>query len=115
ANKQLYVRVELPRQMSTGVWDTGAYDWLAIGRLADVLKLPAMSDPKAYGPNGQMDALLDWAVGQVNRYKLQLLFCAGSTEWVEGRLACNLSDQDVLARLGNVSLVSPAPVIQPGQ
>ncbi len=114
-DKQLYVRVELPRQMSTGVWDTGAYDWLAIGRLADVVKLPVMTDPKAYAPNGQMKALLNWAVGQVNRYKLQLLFCTNSSEWVDGTAECNLSYQEALARLGDVTLVKPPGIIQPGQ
>ncbi|GIK37438.1 MAG: hypothetical protein BroJett011_12710 [Chloroflexota bacterium] len=115
ADKRLYVQVELPRQMSTGTWDTGAYDWTAIGRLADGLKLPAPADPKAYAPKGQMETLLDWAVGQVNRYQLQLLFYANSTEWINGTPSCNLNYREALDRLGDVTMVTPYDIIQPGQ
>ena len=48
AEKQLSVRVELPQRLSTGTWDTGAYDWTAIGRAADVVKLPTWPDPRAW-------------------------------------------------------------------
>ncbi len=113
-NKQLYVQVELPRQMSTGAWDTGAYDWPAIGRLADVVKLPPSPDPRAYAPGGHMEAMLNWAVGQINRYKLQLLFYANSTEWVDGRPR-ELSYPQALERIGDVTTVRTLEVIKPGQ
>ena len=115
ADKRLYVQVELPRQVSTGDWDTGAYDWIAIGRLADAIKLPALADPKAYAPNGQMETLLDWAVGQVNRYQLQLIFYANSTEWVDGALLCSLSYQEALGRLGDVNLINSDDSFRPGR
>ena len=62
-----------------------------------------------------METLLDWAVGQVNRYQLQLIFYANSTEWVDGALLCSLSYQEALDRLGDVSLINPDDSLQPGQ
>ncbi len=113
-DKQLYVQIELPRQMSTGGWDTGAYDWPAIGRLANVIKLPTSPDPKDYAPGGQMEAMLNWAVGQVNRYKLQLLFYANSMEQVDGN-ARDISYDQALEQIGDVAAVNAPGVINPGQ
>ena len=70
--KQLSVRFELPAQVSADTWDTGVYDWVAIGAVADMVKVPVPEDVHAYEPGGQMDSMLSWAVGQVNRYKIQL-------------------------------------------
>ncbi|MFQ5886578.1 MAG: hypothetical protein ACE5II_05015, partial [Anaerolineae bacterium] len=71
--KLLTVRVEPPAQIAEGHWDTGAYDWRAIGRAADGLRVPAIRDPEAYVPGGRMEALLRYAVSEVNRYKIRLL------------------------------------------
>jgi uncharacterized protein YraI len=71
--KVLDVRVESPRQVSYDQWDTGVFDWMALGRSADTIKVPCIPDPKAYVPDGQMDQLLKWAVSQVHRHKLQIL------------------------------------------
>ena len=54
-----------------GSWDTGAYDWRALGQAVDALEIPVPADPEAYVPGGWLESLLDWAVGEVNRYKLQ--------------------------------------------
>jgi spore germination protein YaaH len=78
-DKRLAVRVELPAQVALDRWETGGYDWLAIGAAADVVKIPAPADPQAYAPGGWMDAMLEWAAGQVNRYKLHLLVSTHST------------------------------------
>jgi spore germination protein YaaH len=114
AEKQLYVQIGLPQQANGAVWDTAGYDLPAIGRLADLVKLPISNDPGAYTPGGQMEAMLDWAVGQVNRYKLQLIFSANSTEWVAGTL-CDLNYQQALQRLGAVTLAGKSEIIAPNQ
>ena len=80
ADKQLSVHVEFPKQVSADVWETGGYDWQAIGRLADVIKLPPPPDPTVYAEGQQMEALLNWAVGRVNRYKLQPILRTQSVE-----------------------------------
>jgi hypothetical protein len=78
--KTLSVRVEPPIQVAEDRWDTGPYDWQTLGMLADVVKVPAPVDPKAYVAGGQLDALLNYAVGQINRYKLQLILSGQSVE-----------------------------------
>jgi spore germination protein YaaH len=113
-NAQLSVQLPLPQQLSTGTWDTGAYDWAAIGQIADVVKLPMLPDPEAYAAGGPMEAMLDWAVGQVNRHKVQLLLHTGSTEWVEGMIR-PLTDQEALEKMGNVASLNLFPVVDPGQ
>src|SRR5262249_55650635 len=85
-NKILSVQVELPHQVTDEEWDTGGYDWQAIGEIADIVKMPTFPAPQAYKQGGQMDSLLSWAVGQVNRYKIQLLLTTHSTEEVNGAL-----------------------------
>ena len=114
SNKQLSVRVELPQQISADTWNTGAYDWQAIGRIADVIKVPTSPDPKAYRPGGQMEAMLDWAVGQVNRYKLQLLLSTSSIEQVNG-ITRPISYNQALEPIGAVTMVGGGGVVEPGQ
>lgn len=75
-NKVLAVRVDEPKIGNP--WDTGAYDWRAIGQAADWVRIPAMADPAAYAPGGDMDVLLDWATGEVERRKLDLAISASS-------------------------------------
>lgn len=75
-NKVLAVRVDEPQVANP--WDTGAYDWRAIGQVADMVRIPAFADPAAYAPGGDMDVLLDWATGEVDRRKLDLAISANS-------------------------------------
>ena len=114
SNKQLSVRVELPIQVSADTWNTGAYDWKAIGRIADVVKVPTSPDPKAYMQGGQMEAMLNWVVGQVNRYKVQLLLSTFSTEQVNG-ITRDISYQQALDPIGAVAVVGGQDVVSPGQ
>jgi spore germination protein YaaH len=110
-NKQLSLRLPLPQQLSSGAWDTGGYDWPALGQIADVVKVPTLPDPKAYGPGGNMEALLDWAVTQINRYKLQLILRANSIEQV-GAVDRDLADEEALTAIGEVvapDSSNPAP------
>ncbi|MFQ6014914.1 MAG: glycosyl hydrolase family 18 protein [Anaerolineae bacterium] len=80
--KLLTVRVSIPTQIAEDRWDTGAYDWAALGQVVDGFKIPALADSDAFASGGQMDALLNWAVGEVDRYKIQLIISAASQDWV---------------------------------
>lgn len=113
-SKQLSVRVELPVQVSADTWETGGYDWQAIGRIADVVKVPTAPDPKAYRPGGQMESMLNWAVGQVNRYKIQLLLSTYSTEQVNG-ITRDITYQQALEPIGAVTVVGGENIVGPGQ
>lgn len=77
-DKILSVTMELPDQRSLDTWNTDAFDWMAIGQVADVIKLPLPTTLDAYtgGANSQVHQYLQWAVGRVDRYKLQLTFSA---------------------------------------
>ena len=114
ADKQISVRVELPHQVSPDTWDTGAYDWQAIGRLANVVKVPTSPDPRSYAPGGQMETMLDWAVGQISRYKLQLILPTSSTEQVSG-LTRNITYQQALEPIGAAAIVGNNNIVAPGQ
>jgi hypothetical protein len=112
--KQLCVRLELPIQVALDRWETGAYDWVAIGAVADTVKIAVPHDPTAYSPDGQMDATLRWAVGQVNRYKLQLLITTYSTDWFNGNEK-ELPFAQALAPFSQVIAEGGATILNPGQ
>ncbi|MFN8453306.1 MAG: hypothetical protein U0401_01320 [Anaerolineae bacterium] len=112
--RRLAVRVELPQPLSGETWDTGPYDWQAIGSLADFVRMPASPDPRAYAPGGQMNRMLDWAVGQVNRYKLQLSLTTRSVEQHSGQTRL-VNYHEALTALGTVAIAGGASTIRPGQ
>lgn len=75
-DKLLSVTLAVPEQKSATTWDTGAFDWDAIGQAADIVKIPLHNYREAYvgEANSPVHAYLQWAVGRVDRYKLQLMF-----------------------------------------
>jgi hypothetical protein len=71
--KILSVTLPLPKPVSQDLWDTAGYDWVLIGRYADEVKIPVLPDLHAYeGDTPLVGQYLQWAVGQIDRYKLQL-------------------------------------------
>ena len=111
--KQLTVHVETPTQVAADRWETGAYDWEALSLAADGFKFPATQDPAAYAPGGQMEALLWWAVAEVERYKLQPVFSARSVENAGGMLL-ERTYRDALAELSKVEANVADNVLVPG-
>ncbi|MFO7918629.1 MAG: cellulase family glycosylhydrolase [Anaerolineae bacterium] len=81
-DKILAVRVDRPQREGDN-WDTGGYNWQALGESADVLRIPTLMDPEAYKPEGDMDHLLSWATRRVDRRKLDLHVSGYSYELVE--------------------------------
>lgn len=78
--KTLAVRVKEPVQVSAEQWDSGGYDWRGLGKVVDTLIVPALVDPRAYQAGGEMDALLDWATGEIDPTKLQMELPGQSVE-----------------------------------
>jgi spore germination protein YaaH len=113
--KQLSVRLELPVQVSADRWDTGVYDWVAIGSAADMVKVPVPEDIRAFEPGGQMDAMLGWAVGQVNRYKIQLLISTRSIEQTQEGAKRRLPYTEALSPFTQVSVEGGSTIVGPGQ
>lgn len=112
--KLLTVQVEPPRQIAADRWETGVYDWRAIGQVVDGFKIPAPADPAAYAPGGQIEALLNWAVGEVNRYKIQLVISARSVEKTDGSLI-NKPFKDALAPFSRVTVEGEKQMVLPGE
>ncbi len=98
----LAVTVDMPQANDSG-WETGGYDWQALGAAADQVRVPLPADPQAYATGGQVSALLEWATGQVNRYKLYPIFTTMSVN-SEGK---QVAWQEVLAPLGNIQPSQP--------
>lgn len=76
----LAVMVDMPQQQADGSWDTGGYDWYALGAAVDQLRVVMPLDPTAYVSGGKVEQLLSWAISQVDRYKLMPIFSALSTD-----------------------------------
>ena len=78
--KILSVRVELPRQVSYDMWDTGVYDWKELGQSVDTIKIPTIPDPQAYVPDGRMEQLVRWTVSQISRQQVQFIISTRSID-----------------------------------
>ena len=71
SNKLLSVTLPSPVQISDDEWKTDGYDWKAIGRAADAVKVSVLASPSDY--LARMDSTLTFAVGQVERSKVQVI------------------------------------------
>lgn len=111
--KTASVRVEPPIPVSPDYWDTGGYDWRALGRYADAVLIPAPVDPKAWAPGGQVEQLLSWATGEIDRTKIHLVLPARSVEQA-GRYLLLKSYSEALAPLVG-QVVTQQSVAEPGQ
>ena len=111
--KRFTLHVEAPMQIAEDRWETGAYDWKALGRSVDGFKFPALQDPGAYAPGGSMETLLWWAVGQVERYKVQPMFTARSVENAGGVLV-ERTYRDALAELSKLAVAEGDDLLVPG-
>jgi uncharacterized protein YraI len=80
ANKTLAVRVEAAAPVSAEEWNTGGYDWRALGQVVDKLIIPAPVDPRAYAPGGEMEQLLAFATDEVDRSKITVELPGQSVE-----------------------------------
>lgn len=111
--KTLGVRVEAAAQVSEDKFETGAYDWSAIGMIADTVKVPAPVDPRAYVSGGQFDALLRYAVGNIDRTKLRILFGGQSTELAGNYLLPKQYEDALQPLMGRIA--SDSSVVEPGK
>ena len=110
--KLVSVRVSLPAAITPDQWDTGPYDWPALSRVVDVLRAPMPLDPRAYRTDGQVHAFLDWAVGEADRYKLQLVFMPLAVEQA-GSAITTLSYGEALALLTRLGTASVPETVAP--
>jgi spore germination protein YaaH len=105
-NAGLQLGVVVPAaQNVNGVWETGAYDWQAIGKAADLVQIDLEINPTHYaaGSNQLVEAMLRWAVGEISREKLLMGLSALSVREVNGQFT-TIGYDEALAGLGDVSV-----------
>ncbi|MBZ0309960.1 MAG: hypothetical protein K8I82_28110, partial [Anaerolineae bacterium] len=95
-------------------WQTGAYDWRTLGLLADELIIRLPLNPEAYLPNGEVDMMLQWAVGEVSRAKISLAVSALSVETAPENPARLVTLETAWDGLGDVAFNEGAAYIAPG-
>ncbi len=103
-----------------GVWQTGAYDWRALGAAADYLQIDlGVLDPMVFseGETQYVEALLRWTVSEVDRYKVLLGLSSQSVREIAGNFT-PIGYDAALAGLGNVQVdaedFSETGTIEPG-
>lgn len=108
-----------PARYKDGDWDTGAYDWRALGAAADYFKLRTAINPRSFGPEGSqsVNAMLRRAVDEVDRYKILLGLSAQSIREVAG-VWTRIGYDEAIAGLGDVMLaaehISETGSVEPG-
>jgi hypothetical protein len=112
--RTLSVRVAWPTQVSAVDWDTGAYDWPALGKVADVVLLPGPSDPRAYVRGGPVDQLVVWATRRIARHKLQWVISGRGADQGSQKTS-SISYAAALAFLGRVAVDLPGRGIALGE
>ncbi len=106
----LAIVVDTPNRAADGTWDTGGYDWKAIGVAADQVRVVMPLDPQAYAPDGVVMQMMDWATAEVDRYKLLLVYSTLSTNGTK-----LLTFDEILSPLGEVAAVQTfTDSVEPG-
>ncbi|MDQ7030026.1 MAG: hypothetical protein Q9O62_09755 [Ardenticatenia bacterium] len=114
--KLLVVRVPTPRRISEDEFDSGAYDLVAIGQAADQVHLTAPVNPEAWVPGGDVDALLTWVTGKVNRYKLAVVVPTASYDLTQDGEPMPIRYEEAVRALSQVRLAGVEQgMAMPGQ
>ncbi len=110
-DKILAVTLAMPVAKAADTWDTGAFDWAAIGQYADIVKVPLPTSRDAYsGSSPLVESYLSWAVGRVDRYKIELAVSAcGRDEF--GKTFAPINFSTALKLMGPLTTVDK---IEPG-
>ncbi len=118
-NAGLLLIISVPMaQNPSGEWQTGAYDWQALGAAADYIEITLSPDPNIYIPGADrpLEALLRWAVGEMSRDKILLGLTARSQRQA-GESFTSISYDEALSALGNVTVEAQqtaAGTVNPG-
>ena len=116
----LLLGVAVPQATNTtGDWETGAYDWRAIGEKADYFKIRLGISPLNFGPENTqvVNSLMRWTVDEVSRYKILMGLSAQSIREIDGVMT-RIGYDEAIAGMGNVVVeatdVSETGSIEPG-
>lgn len=111
--RTLLVRIAWPIQISAVDWDTGAYDWRALGQVVDALLLPTPTDPLVYVDGGPVEQGIAWATRQVDRHKLQLVVDAQGVDQSQESVVA-VSYGSALASLSHIAVDEISESVSPG-
>ena len=109
---KLTVFLDTPSQLSDQEWETYGYDWRAIGASADSLVIPGPDNPLAYAPGGDVEKLLNYAVGEIDRRKLLLRLPAQSVEQADNYFLARGYGEALAPLMGEVTAANA--VVEPG-
>lgn len=112
-DKLLTVQVDSPEQIAADRWETGGYDWQALGKAVDGFKVPAIANPEAYALEGQAEVLLRYTIGEVNRRKVQLMISTHSKDRQGGGFSSRPYDE-ALAVASAVARTDGQGDVEPG-
>lgn len=110
SKKSLGVVVPAAVQMGDE-WDTGGYDWRAIGAVADVVQVYVPNDPTV-SPR-RIQTMLRWGVSQVNRAKLQMAITASSARQT-GNMVQVISYEEALKPFKAIAAPDGSTEVSPG-
>jgi len=102
-----------------GIWQTGAYDWRELGAAVNLFEIQLGINPQLYTPgeNQLVEAMLRWAVHEVNRTKIVIGLTARSVRDIAGNYS-SIGYDEALAGLGNVTVqatgITETGTIEPG-
>lgn len=100
-----------------GTWETGAYDWQAIGTASDHVLVNSGLNPADFAPGRDrfVEAMLRWAVGEVDRQKLIVELAALSIRETDDGYS-RIGYDEALSAVGDVSVdfESDDQVLAPG-
>ncbi len=112
-DKLFVVTLGTPVHTQAGDWDTGGQAWQAIGRVADVVYLQLPLNPTVYAAGGEAQQLLDWAVTQIDRRKINAQVTTHAIETLGGTFRL-VDSNEALANFGELSLIEGDEEIEPG-
>lgn len=111
ADKQLLLTLGTPAATDGGRWDSGGQDWQALGKVADAVHVQMPLNPVAYADDGPAQRLVEWAVRQIHRHKLNLLVTTNAVDAV-GSTYRELPGSRALTHFGELSIVEGSEAIQ---
>lgn len=111
--KVLAVTLATPAQVEDGQWDSGGQDWQALGQLADAVYVQMPLNPAAYEDGGAAEQMVEWAVRQINRHKLNLLISANAVDVIGGNYR-EVPNMLALGHFGELTLTEGGPEVEPG-
>ncbi|NLX43948.1 MAG: hypothetical protein GXY79_10775, partial [Chloroflexi bacterium] len=114
ANAVVAVRTDAPTR-SGGQWQTGAFDWTALGKVADQLRVPLPADPAAFVAGGPIDSLLSYAVANVERSRVVPILSTYAHDAMAEEIVPITYAEALELLIDNIAVEEPTEYLTPGE